>query len=366
MVYSIANVKMAILTNGHKIRLDIGNYCNLDCPSCFRQEMTRLYNREHNANVKYHPYLNKHNVTVDEIKDWFPPKFLRERVYEMSLCGASAEPSINPYCLDIVDYFKEHVEKISISTNGSTNNTDWWFELGKRNVEVLFSIDSLKPNNNIYRINSNTDKIIENMKAFISGGGNAILKHILFKHNQDEVSDFKELSKKLGCELKVVCAFEFDDTTTSYEVQSKGKTYLIEKNTLIDKNPAHRTKNPDPKSYCALTYNKMFIIHSNGVIYPCCFIEGQFFEIYEDFFIDETKTKPNLEKHPQIVKDFITKIEMQGGIKSLSLKYNKIEDILNSSFFRKTLEMSWKLQSNKTCMECKNGSSTYYDNVDAL
>lgn len=349
---------MSILDKNHKIRLDIGNYCNLDCPSCFRQEMTRLYNLEHKTSLRYHPYLNKHNVNMEEIQKWFPKKFLTTYVKEISLCGASSEASINPYCIDIVKYFLQFVEIVSITTNGSTKNCNWWHELGTTGVEAIFSIDSLKPDNNLYRIHSNTNKIIENMRAFISGGGNAILKQIIFKHNQDEIDDFINLANTLGCSYKLVPAFEFSAEMTSYQVSVGDRTYIIEKNTILDKNPEYRETNPDPQSYCALTKDKTFIIHANGVIYPCCHVEGQFFEIYEDFFIDEKNTSPNLRKHPQIVEDFVKKIELQGGIKSLSLKYNDIETILNSSFFKSTLQLSWKLKSNQTCINCKNGSTT--------
>lgn len=357
---------MAILSDNHVIRIDIGNYCNLDCPSCFRQEHTRLYNHEHGTNLNYHPYLNKKWITVDEISRWFPKHFLEKHVRKISLCGASSEATLSPHCLDIVDYFIPLVKQVAITSNGSTKDTNWWNELGKRNIEVIFSIDSLKPDNNLYRINSNSNKIIDNMKAFISGGGNAVLKQILFKHNQDEISNFKQLAKDLGAEFRVISAFEFNDVKKSYEVNSKGKTYLIEKNTIIERNAALRESNSDPNSYCMLTRDKIIIVHANGVIYPCCLVEGQLFDTYEDFFIDENKTKPNTEKHPQFVKDFVSKIEMQGGIKSLSLRYNTIEDIFNSSFFRNNLEMSWKLKSNQTCIRCINGTSTPYPNVDEL
>ena len=33
---------MAILSNNHLLRIDIGNYCNLECPSCPRSTLTKL------------------------------------------------------------------------------------------------------------------------------------------------------------------------------------------------------------------------------------------------------------------------------------------------------------------------------------
>lgn len=344
---------MALLSTGHKIRFDLGNFCNLDCPSCFRQSATKDYNESTKKNVKYHPYLNTHYVTRTEVEKWFPESFLKKHIEHMLFCGASSEPTLNPDFVSIVDYFLDKVDIISMSTNGSTRNTDWWYNLGKTKIHPIFSIDSLKPDNNLYRIGSNSEKVVENMKAFTAAGGKCTLKHILFKHNQDEVEDFIKLTKELGCEYKAVPAFEFTDTKTSYEVTVKDKTYNIEKNTLYERNPPRRESNPDPYSYCLLTTTKTIIAHANGVIYPCCHIEGEFFKIYEEFFIDENNTKPK-RIHTQVYDDFVTKIERQGGIKTLSLRHSNIEDILNSPFFKYALELSWKLKSNITCMNCKN------------
>lgn len=345
---------MAILSTGHEIRIDLGNYCNLDCPSCFRQVITKDYNNKHDTNHDYHPYLNRGYVSINDIRNWFPVDFLTKRVFRIILDGASSEPTLNPYFNEIVDYFCDHVEEVKISTNGSTRNVEWWAKLVRKNLYPTFSIDSFKPNNNLYRINSNTDKIIENMKAFISAGGKARLKMILFKHNQDEIEDFISFSKQIGCDFDLIPAFEFVDGKTSYEVNHNGKQYTIEKNTLKERPKPYREQFNNPQDYCLLTQTKTMIVHSNGIVYPCCHIEGQFFQIYEDFFIDETKTKPNTNIHPQIVKDFVYRIEKQGGIKTLSLKYHTIEEIFNTPFFRSSLELSWKLKTNKTCMNCKN------------
>lgn len=270
---------MAILSTGHKIRLDLGNYCNLDCPSCFRQAITKDYNNKYETDLKYHPYLNNRYVTVDDVKQWFPKEFLSKRIKNMLFDGASSEPTLNPYFNEILDYFVGNVEEVTMSTNGSTRNAKWWEKIGKTKLYPTFSIDSLKPNNNLYRINADTNKIIENMKAFISAGGKAKLKMILFKHNQDEVNDFISLSKELGCDFELIPAFEFVNDIVSYDVINGDKTYKIEKNTIQERNLTYRElHSSNPEDYCILKTTKTIIVHSNGVIYPCCHIEGQFFK----------------------------------------------------------------------------------------
>lgn len=363
---------MSILSEKHKLSIDIGTYCNLNCPSCFRPVQTKIHNQRHGTKLKNHPYFNTYHVTLNQAEEWFPKSFLHDRVYHVEFCGAISEPSLNPSCIDLVKYFSSNVEIVSLSTNGDTKNTDWWKELGKSvdNLVVRFYPDLLKPNNSLYR-QSNTENVLNNLNAFVSAGGKAILTQVVFKHNEDEIDDFKNLANKLGCNYKMFVAREFTDgKTTSYEATHKGKKYLLEKTSVIKENPPFKeVRSSDPNSYCTLTYEKIIRVFSNGVIFPCCHLEGELFEIYEEFFLNEENTIPNKKRHPKVFKDIASKIERQGGIKTISLKYNSIDNILNSTFYRNSLQTSWKLQSNEICCNrCINGSkaSIKEENINNL
>ncbi len=347
---------MALLSTNHKIRLDLGTFCNLECPSCFRQAQTKEYNKENNTNLSYHPYLNKHWVTIDKVKRWFPEPFLKERINRIVFDGATAEPSLNSDILKIIDYLSPHVDRLEMSTTASTRNPDWWYELGKTKIYPTFSIDSFKPNNNLYRINQNTQKVIENMRAFTKAGGKCALKHIMFKHNQDEIPQFTKFAEEIGARYRRVAANEFVDKD-SYEVNSHGKTYTLEKNTLIERNKPFRLEKgkQKPWDYCLIASgSKTIIVHALGVVYPCCHIEGEFFSFYSDYFTHGDPKPKDRQHNPQIYDDFIRKIETQGGIKSISLEYNTLEEIMNTRFYKSTLEFSWKVMNNQTCMNCKN------------
>ena len=146
---------MNLLFNDHHIRLDLGNFCNLKCPSCFRTTW--------NA-----PWLNTSHTKLDEVKQWFPQEFLDERVKTFNLNGASSEPTLNPQFMEIVEYLSPHVKFLKVSSNGSTRNSDWWYNLGKTKAHVFFSVDTLTPGNELYRINANTEKILKNLLTFAS------------------------------------------------------------------------------------------------------------------------------------------------------------------------------------------------------
>lgn len=335
---------MNLLFNDHHIRLDLGNFCNLKCPSCFRTTW--------NA-----PWLNTSYTKLDEVKQWFPPEFLDERVKTFNLNGASSEPTLNPQFMEIVEYLSPYVKYLKVSSNGSTRTTDWWYQLGKKQKTIVyFSVDTLTPGNELYRINAQTEKIVENLRAYTSAGGKAILKQILFKHGQHEVENFEALAKELGCEYSIRPSYDFSPEKTSYEVTNNGKTYTLEKNTTkMQKQSPFSFSADGPQDCCDLSKYHLNIVTYNGIVYPCCFVEGLFFKFYEDFFLDETKVKPKDRSfHPRFYDDFIGPLEQAGGIKTLSLRYNTMEEILTGSFYRAKLPFTWKMKKNVTCAACPN------------
>ena len=94
---------------------------------------------------------------------------------------------------------------IDIHTNGSLRSVKWWQELGKKCNnklpmlhKIMFGIDGLKDTNHIYRQATNFDKIMDNAKAFIDNGGVAEWQFLIFKHNEHQVEEARQLSKSIG------------------------------------------------------------------------------------------------------------------------------------------------------------------------
>ena len=98
------------------------------------------------------------------------------------------------------DYWSVH-----IATNGSLRTVKWWQELGRncnknlyRLHKIIFGIDGLKDTNHIYRQATNFNKIIDNAKAFIDNGGLAEWQFLVFKHNEHQVDEARQLSESIG------------------------------------------------------------------------------------------------------------------------------------------------------------------------
>ena len=77
----------------------------------------------------------------------------------------------------------------------------------KQGVEkvMTFSIDGLADTNKLYRIGINHERVMANAKAFIEAGGKARWKMIVFKHNEHQIDEAKQLAKDMGF-------WEFDNT----------------------------------------------------------------------------------------------------------------------------------------------------------
>lgn len=323
------------------IKLEVGNYCNLKCPHCARNFI---------GDYK----LNTKHVSLETIKKWLPKSFILLKTNKIiRFTGVVAEPSLNPDFIDIIKHFLMYDCDITVETNGSTNNENWWYELGKTGIKCYFSPNSLKQNNNIYRINSNTEKVIANMKSFISGGGNASWKYLPFKHNEDEYDTQKNLVKKIGASFAITQPGWFNDEDEK-EIMKPSK-YFPNSKLLV----TSTTTNKNPEDYCMVVGNggKLLEISPDGIVYPCCFVSKPLFSIYAPFLnggnespcVDQSRVKTNL-LYKYFVEDILPLIENQGGIKSLSLYHNNIKDILNTDIFTTSLKQSWK-KPNKFCTE---------------
>jgi MoaA/NifB/PqqE/SkfB family radical SAM enzyme len=173
------------------LHLETSNVCNAACPMCLRETDPTFDKKKHN------------NLTVDHIKKSFSDDFIKN-LDHMFMCGNYGDPASAPECIEIFKYFRNLNSSmmLGIHSNGSLRNTSWWYELGKvlsnERDYCYFGIDGLRDTNHIYRVNTDFDKIMENAAAFISSGGKAHWIMLVFEHNEHQVNDAIELSKKMG------------------------------------------------------------------------------------------------------------------------------------------------------------------------
>ena len=305
------------------VRIEVGNYCNLRCPLCVREKLGN--------NI-----INSIHLSLEDVKKFLPKQFLHLDVIVVYLSGAVAEPTLNPEFINIVKYLVRY-SKVVIDSNGSTRSVDWWAKLGATGVNCDFAPDSIKPNNNKYRINSNTDKVIENMRAFVAAGGVAEWKFIPYAHNEDEMEEHRAIAKSIGAKFTFIQPRDASEINVVQNATQFSDGKDVEP--YYDKGTPH--------NYCKLFGNVgagLIEISPEGIVYPCCMMPRQFYTVYEEYFVNGNTT-PNLipagkKKYQSFIDTVVPLIENGGGIESLSLHKHSIRDILKNEFYT-NLKKSW-------------------------
>ena len=144
---------MAINWQYYHWHLEPSAVCAVKCPRCPRVEHPDT------------PWLNK-NMTLEFVKKFFTENMLKNHVRRVTMCGDVGDPIYCKEYIDICRYIKQINPDIHIFTitNGSHKKPEWWAELASVLNErdtINFSIDGYdNATNNLYRVNSNFDSII--------------------------------------------------------------------------------------------------------------------------------------------------------------------------------------------------------------
>lgn len=183
-----------------QMHIELTNACNAACPMCVRT---------FNNSPLTRPDLEIGQIKIDQFKKYFPPHII-ERCNLILFCGVHGDPGIAKDTYEIFSYIRECSTKVAVrmNTNGGMRKPDWWYNMGKLFSKqkrphafywaMTFSIDGLEDTNHLYRRNVDWNVLIENVKAFIDGGGTAIWDFLIFKHNEHQILEAKALSEKLG------------------------------------------------------------------------------------------------------------------------------------------------------------------------
>lgn len=326
-----------------KMDSEITNRCNAACVLCPR---TGTYAGGTSYEVHNSGPLDVSLDVIDECLAW--------PIKKWKYCGNYGDPMAHPKVWDIAEMIsKSTVKAQQFDTNGSLRSTSFWRELGglPNEMVVNFALDGLADTNHIYRANTNFEKIIENAKAFMEGGGIARWVFIVFNHNEHQVEEAREMAKKLGFDrfsVKKTSRHLTDKkTVATREYKKSTKSETVERTIVATKRPEFQADIikkgviESAISCKALNQRKMYIT-PKGELIPCC-------HVHQDLF----KTQYNPEyaiKNDEL--NFITWLD-KNGIKYDLNKYTIFEamksykdnlDSIEDRWFRRTLR-----SCNKKC-----------------
>jgi hypothetical protein len=235
--------------------------------------------RNHNGgNDRKH--ITNNDVSIDQFKSWFPELFL-QKLDLFYASGNYGDPAFAKDCLEIYKYVRKANPSIqqNIHTNGSLRNSEWWTEFAeiiKPNGRIIFAVDGFKGKHELYRKNTDFDKIINNIKTVVSTGCAVKVNSLVFEHNQYDTELFEEYLRDLG-----VYEVEFRSTTRFYDMKSfpvYDKNGVREYDLLPATIPKYKVQSKFNLEKLLIKENRD-ILSENSVVNPKCMVNN---EIYID------------------------------------------------------------------------------------
>lgn len=231
--------------------------CTLECPLCDRTWFYETFKKR-----------NLHEINIDHLVDFVGVNA------NINMCGNNGDPIYHSKFHTLCQKLKDNNCKIDITTNGSAKSKKWWKKLNDildENDTVTFSIDGLEDTNHLYRKNAKWKSIMNAVEVLQKRRCNMHWKFIVFKHNQHQIKQAKELSVKLN----------FDSFRLEHSDRWLGKKDLMPDREFVDTYYQHQHQvliDPNYKTkmqpYCLVNNkpSRNLYIDAEGDFYPCCWI----------------------------------------------------------------------------------------------
>ena len=367
------------------IKLDITTRCNAGCPQCHRTNLTGL---------KAHEWLPDIVWSLDQFKRAFPEK-VAKHILHWNICGTWGDPLTNNDLLDIARYIRQVNPEahISINTNGSLRNEDWWWEfgiVGGKNLHVVFAVEgTTQKMHERYRQFTFLDKILKNMEMLSNTPARARIRvdTLVWKHNENHLDEIEKLVMDHGATKHnriltdrwegrdEMSFFTGKETATlgkaSVDFSKEEKTYnkreadcftddegtekkfgdfikQTTKLTVLDSKMVKKIRKEKKIIDITCKWQKAnkLEIESSGQVLPCCYFSNP-------YFLDKNSPskKNSFMEHPIM-------IEYEKYKKELNIFTANLLDIVNHKWYTETLPNSWNAVNpvwscQKHCGKCK-------------
>lgn len=335
-----------------KIEIELTSHCNLACPGCSRTHNGEVVSGLELASIP-------HNVFVET----FTPTVLKNKI--IAFCGVYGDPLMHKDFFEITKYCLESKTNVVVDTNASLRSTNWWQqfgELGKKyggNLFVRFSVDGHKKTNHLYRVKSNFDKILTNMKSYTSSGGKGQWKYIVFPHNKHEIDTARQQAKSMGLDFILKPNTRIPDQSWPTKEIIENKTNVTKKvHEITNKNNDQQTPVVRQQVHAILNQKKLktrqkqksidcewltkpsLFVGFDGRVWPCCYFQNS----YHDFYL-----RPNQSELSSSTGRYLHSLDKQYGPNWNNINYKSLNDVLKYPLFVSELKQSIKKNPHHTC-----------------
>ncbi|MCK4662945.1 MAG: SPASM domain-containing protein [Bacteroidales bacterium] len=232
--------------------------CNLECPQCLSG--TKGFTRKQ-GNIDYELYKK----IINELKS----HLIYHSLY------FQGEPLLHPHFFDLVKYTNSNNIYTATSTNGhffSDSNCEKIINSGLN--RIIISIDgTTQETYEKYRIKGKLNKVIEGTKKLVllknkikSKTPFVIVQFLVFKHNQHQITEAKQLAKKIGVNKIIFKTAQIYDCKKSNKLIPTNNKYS---RYFIDDKGNYVIKSKLKKNCWRMWHSA--VVTWDGIIVPCCF-----------------------------------------------------------------------------------------------
>lgn len=313
------------------IHLEVTSKCQARCPMCPRRISGGVLN----------PFITLSEITLEQFKQWFPVSFVQQ-LNHLNMCGNLGDPIVAKDTLEIFKYLRDNNSTMSLNmnTNGSARSPEWFAELAKIKVSVVFGIDGLADTHHLYRIDTDWNKIISNATAFINSGGDARWDMLVFQHNEHQVEECRKLSLDLGFKQFYTKHTSRFKNGKYHVLDDQGKTthilYPTEKSNLMIGKMVDAESELLPTISCKAKRDSQIYVSATGTVTPCCWLDLQGYPpMYDNRvqYLDTIGSWPNLNSQSLLeifnsgYFDLIEKQWSSCGVKECSKQCGKFDKL---------------------------------------
>lgn len=313
-----------------RVFLDVSTYCNAGCPQCHRTNENGL------GKVDWLPLIQ---WDLKTFKKAFPPEELKN-IKETRFCGTWGDPVM---CKELDLMFKYIVEnsektKITVNTNGSIRDEEWWWNIGVtcgERLHVTFDIDGVDQEmHEKYRRFTDLQKVLDNMLCLSQTSANVYTQTVLFKHNQEYKEQIKALAKEYGSKAhNYVTSDRFKyGSNKRYFTNENGEEEYLERADLLEGAKPVGSDNPDLQEQIICRWAKPLnevVINPDGQVLPCCYHANVHLQ-------GRMLAHKSRELHDHI----IYKEEYNKDLKLYNIFHTPLSQIMQSKWYTKTLPNS--------------------------
>lgn len=345
------------------LEFGVTTLCNAGCPLCSRH-VSGTSTVVDNLKLQSIPVEDFISIT-DSLKDHY-------HNIEASFSGVWGDPMMHPQIFEILNYASNRYKTVDIDTNGGMQSTDFWHSLGllskKTGLKVTFSIDGLEDTNVLYRINTDYNKIIHNARTFINAGGKAKWKFIVFKHNEHQIDQAKQLATEMGFwKFKTHHSKRFELPNIQQQIAGNAYKAKINKVDTVKKQQGHtlqpskkvlqsedrvlsvqkQNKEQSQQIDCRSVDQGYLYVSHDSTLWPCCWFES-------------------LRINSSLWQKYWDTITSKYTENFNCLKTNTIEQLLEHDYFKTHLPKSWTDESYSKCHQCNVmcGKSQYRKHIE--